>query len=79
MTYPSETAFRVVLLLIFKRIVDQGKSAAETTSELGLEAKHSDPVGSALQLLGNLVSDLALGNVCHAWVEHLHGLLRNEM
>lgn len=77
-TYSSKVALRVVVFPIFKRIVDQRESAAHAATELGLEAKDSDALWVALEPLGQLVLDLSLGHVGHAWVDHLNSLKRTD-
>lgn len=59
------------LLQCLRRIVDQGESSCLSTTELCLETENVDLVLVGLVHLGELSTELILGDVGSVWVENI--------
>lgn len=77
-TYPQKISFCVVFLLVFSGVVDESKSAAAATSELGLKSENGDSVGLGSESLGELLLDSLFLDIWHVRVDHLNRLIQTS-
>ena len=75
-TYPSDVSLRVVLLSSIDIVVDSDESTSAATTELGLDAEHSDPILSSLELLADGSLDVGSLDVANLGVKDINSLDR---